>query len=208
VLWQALSRDCSVLDLNGRPVPVPSKGGTALVVALHASQHGATVGHPLKDLQRALDRFEPDVWAEGAARAGECDALFAFRQGLSMFPQGAARLAVLGLEPAMSRQAALRRKGTRVPDYLFEGLSLAERRAILRYRLVPPREEMAALVDPRAAESRGRLVAAHGRRAAEVPVRSARLAWRWLHARNEPSAGDQAPRPMPTGDPSRSRGSG
>jgi hypothetical protein len=143
------------------------------------------------------------VWVDTASRARETDALHAFRQGLAMLPEGAARLSSLGLEPAMTRQAALRRNGTRVPDYLFEGLSLTERLAIVRTRLLPAREEMAAFVDPRAATSRRRLLAAHVSRLGRLPLRSGRLAGRWWQARNHGPAGEAVPTP----EPSRSRGS-
>jgi hypothetical protein len=202
VLWDVLAKDLTPLDLEGTIVPVPCPAATAVVVALHASQHGTTVAHPLKDLQRALDRFDAGVWAEAAARARNAEALYAFRQGLTMLPGGAARLAALGLEPAMSRQAALRRRGTNVPSYLFEGLSLGERWAIVRRRVVPPRGEMEA------ASGHGRLLAAHARRLGRAPFKTARLVGRLARPQSDAAAGAPRPAPLPTGEPSRSRGSG
>jgi hypothetical protein len=202
LLWDALATDLALLDLEGTTVPVPCPAATAVVVALHASQHGATVGHPLRDLQRALDRFDADVWAEAAGRARQADALYSFRQGLSMLPDGLVRLSELDLEPAMSRQAALRRKGTNVPSYLFEGLSIGERWAIVRRRVVPPRGEMPA------ASGRGRLLAAHALRLVRAPFQTARLVGRLARRQDESPAGTPRPGPVSTGEPSRSRGSG
>jgi hypothetical protein len=181
-LWEGMLGHSTTLELGGHVLPVPDLPATAVVIALHASQHGAVARNPLPDLRRALDRFDPGTWSEAAALAGEVGGLEAFRQGLSMLHEGRARLVSLGLDPGLSRQASLRAKGIRVPDYLFEGLTLGERLAIVRPRLTPSRAEIAALIDPRAADSHACLLAAHGRRVVRLPVRLARLGISWRRA--------------------------
>jgi hypothetical protein len=185
VLWRAMCARRTSLDLWGVEVPVPDLAGTAFVVALHASQHGAVLGRPLTDLELCLERFDRAIWADALACAEETGSVVAFRQGLTMVPSGEARLAELGLEPGISRQAALRRKGIPVPAYLFEGLTLRERASILRRQALPSRRALAAFIDPRASHSNLRLALAHCRRLARLPLRAVRLTRRWRRARTE-----------------------
>ena len=194
-LWRALDSRRTALELNGVEVPVPGLSGTAFVVALHASQHGATVPHPLPDLERALSAFGAEIWMDAAACAGETRALQAFRQGLSLLPSGSARLAALGLAPALTPQAALRAKGIRVPDYLFEGLEVSERLSIIRKRLVPTSSGLIARGRPQAAVSGSKRLVAGTRRLAGAPIRMGRLAASWRRVRKQPtSPGRPAPR--------------
>jgi hypothetical protein len=196
-LWGTLSAERSTLEVHGCEVPVPGLAGTALVVALHASQHGTLVVRPLADLERALDRFAPAIWSAAAAHADTSGSLRAFRQGLSLQPAGRERLAALGLVPALTTQAALRSSGIRVPAYLFEHLSLRERLSILRLHLRPGRAAIAAFVDPRATSSRSRLLAAHARRLARLPKRTYRLGTSWWAMRRELASLVGEPDPAP-----------
>ena len=184
-LWAALAACRTTIDVRGTDVPVPDHAGTALVIALHASQHGATAVHPLTDLDRALDRFEPAVWAGAAACAEASGSLVAFRQGLTARPAGRAVLGALGLTPSMSSQSALRMRGVRLPDYLYEGLPARERLSIIRKRIAPARAEIAAFTDPRAAQSTRWLLVAHGRRLVRLPARILRLAAGWRRVSRE-----------------------
>jgi hypothetical protein len=188
VFWEVMAAHREGLALGPVEVFVPDPAGTALVIALHASQHGALIHHVATDLKRALDRFERSSWADASARAAASGSQVAFRQGLTMLPAGQAMLAELGLAPATSRQSALRRKGVELPAYLYESLPLRERLSLVRARIAPPRAEIVAFVEPRAAENNAWLVAAHVLRLMRLPVRSIRLALRWRRAGRSNSA--------------------
>ena len=178
-VWNAFAARREPMLLGPVEVAVPDLAATALVVVLHASQHGALASHVRVDLTRALDRFDRDTWKGALACARECGALTAFRQGLTMLPAGRDLLAGLGLTPLETRQSALRRRGVELPTYLFESLTLRERLTLIGSRLLPSRSELAAYVEPRAATSTRWLVAAHGRRLSRLPGRALRLARRW-----------------------------
>ncbi|MEI8104283.1 MAG: nucleotidyltransferase family protein [Actinomycetes bacterium] len=134
-LWHALKSHRVPFQLQGATISAPDEPALALVLALHASQHGTLFSRPLGDLERAVERFDSSCWHRAAALALEVGALLAFRQGLSMVPAGVTLLHTLSLEPAMSVQAVLRKRGVEVPFYLYEGLSGRERLAFLRLLL-------------------------------------------------------------------------
>jgi hypothetical protein len=187
-LWRALSAHRVGLQLNGTVVPAPDTAGVAFVVALHAAQHGASLPQTLRDLERAVDRVDLDDWRSAASIAEEAEAFAAFRQGLTMLPQGRARLAELGIAPSVTVRSRLRQRGLDVPMYLLEGLAPRERALYFARRIVPSRTEMAA-IDPGAADGTRGLLTAHGRRLARLPGSYARLAAGSLEA---------APGPNPT----------
>jgi hypothetical protein len=174
-LWRWMDAHRETLALGTRSIAVPDLAGTALVIALHASQHGSLVPHAKSDLARALVRFDRDVWRQAAAGARATGSLTAFRQGLTMLRAGRAMLLELELEPARSRRSALRQDGVELPSYLLESLPMRERFALIRSRIVPSRAEMAVFVEPRAAASTAWLLAAHARRLARLPGRMLRF---------------------------------
>jgi hypothetical protein len=182
VSWRALVAHRCMLDLEGTPVRALDQPATALVIALHAAQHGAVVPHTLIDLEHALGRWNVEVWRGAVTLATELDALVAFRQGLTMVDAGILRLRELGLEPALSIRSSLRRRGIELPNYLFESVPLRRRLKILRRRMAPSRTEMAANHDSRAEHSTPRLVEVHVRRLVRLPRRVAQLASGWKRA--------------------------
>ncbi len=139
--------------------------------------------HPLADLERALDRFERAVWVDAAACAERTGGGTAFRQGLTMLPSGRARLEEIRLAPALCTQSALRRRGIRVPDYLFEGLGPGERLFFVRQRIRPASGEIAPYAGSRPGGKDGSPVRATQR--AGLPARMLRLAAEWRRARAE-----------------------
>ena len=185
VFWRAMWRHRDSIELRGQQIPVPDPTATALVVALHAAQHGAVVGHTIEDLSRALDRWSAEVWAGAAGLAREVEALLEFRQALAMLPTGVERLAELGLEPRVTARSVMRERGIEVPDYLLEALPARERATILLRRVWPSRTEIALKFDARAADSTPRLLVVHARRIGRLPTRAAALAVNWRHARRE-----------------------
>lgn len=183
VFWRAMWEHRDSIELRGQQIRVPDPPATALVVALHAAQHGAVVGHTTEDLSRALQRWDANVWSRAAGLAREVGALLEFRQALATLPAGIERLDELGLEPRVTARSVMRERGIEVPDYLLEALPARERATILMRRLWPSRAEIALKFDPRAAGSTPRLLVVHARRIGRLPTRTARLAANWRHAR-------------------------
>ncbi len=188
VFWSAMAAHRSEVEVRGATIPALDEPGTALVIVLHAAQHGGLVAHPLEDMRRALARWDLAVWSDAARLAAEVGALVAFRQGLAMIPEGLQRLDEIGLAPEVTARSAMRRRGIELPDYFEESLSVRERTTILARRVWPSRAEIALTFDPRAAESTTHLLSVHVRRLARLPVRTVELTTHWRHARREAKA--------------------
>lgn len=86
-------------DLGRGSIRVPSEAMRALLVALHAAQHGPDLPHPLEDLERAVARLPEETWREAAALAAELDAEEGFVVGLDLVPEGSVLRERLGYEP-------------------------------------------------------------------------------------------------------------
>lgn len=108
LLWLALKNPTEAVSLNGTAVQVPSAPARAMVVCLHAAQHGRGTERTLEDLSRALARCSKEVWRASARLARDVDALDAFGAGLRMLPQGEELASELGLAPTSSVGVQLR----------------------------------------------------------------------------------------------------
>ena len=86
-VWDALLLHSEPMEVGGTLVDVLDPPGRALMLALHARQHGAAV-KPLTDLHRGLERLEDEVWAETVALADRLDATAALVIGLRLLPEG------------------------------------------------------------------------------------------------------------------------
>jgi hypothetical protein len=104
------------MRVSGQLVLAPSLSRRALIVALHALQHGTGDSQCMEDLRRAIDRCPEDEWIAAAEAAHRLAAASALRTALLLVPRGkelVQRLSVLptveeggGLAPslAVSRQ--------------------------------------------------------------------------------------------------------
>jgi hypothetical protein len=88
LVWQRLWCGARTVDVTGGRVSVPGPVGSALIVALHAAQHGIVASKSLDDLERALVVLEPDVWRQAAGLAEELGAAAPFALGLRLSEQG------------------------------------------------------------------------------------------------------------------------
>ena len=88
-LWRTLAAHTEPMMAGNQSVDVLTPPARALVVALHAAQHGAH-GAPLRDLERALERVPAATWEAAIALAAVVDALPEFATGLRLCPPGAA----------------------------------------------------------------------------------------------------------------------
>ena len=146
VVWHVMSRHTETLPVGGRPVAVPTLPVRALIVAFHASQHGAEVDKPIEDLRRALERADDDVWREAGDIAAEMDATAAFTLGLCLLPEGRHLATRLGLADERLARAAVASESTaRVTlglDRLAHTPGVLAKIGLLRRELVPTRDFM------------------------------------------------------------------
>jgi hypothetical protein len=87
--WRELAPFSEPLRVGGTRFTVLTPPARALVVALHAAQHGPDTTKPLDDLERALARVPEETWAEAAVLAGRLDGTQTFATGLRLLPEGA-----------------------------------------------------------------------------------------------------------------------
>jgi len=107
-VWSEFSRETTSLTLGEARVEIPGRPILALIVVLHAAQHGERAGKALADLERALEQLPLETWRETASAAALLQALPAFAAGLELVPGGAELTAELGLEEQRSEELALR----------------------------------------------------------------------------------------------------
>jgi hypothetical protein len=106
--WNELSSDAGSLVLANELVEMPGRTALALIVALHAAQHGARAGKALADLGRALEQLPFETWREASAAAARLQALPAFKAGLDLAAGGSEFAAQLELPTERSAEVALR----------------------------------------------------------------------------------------------------
>jgi len=109
VFWDEIAADTEMLPLgvgdDASDAEVPAEHARALLVGLHAAQHGPTPT-PLNDLERALAQVPLSTWERAGALARRVRADGYFRSGLCLLPQGrdvAAELALEGEAPIDAR---------------------------------------------------------------------------------------------------------
>jgi hypothetical protein len=110
-VWEGLREGAGAIDVAGTSVAVPSEHGRALIVALHAAQHGPTGRVPLRDVELALQRVDPSVWRQAAALAERLDATAGFAAGLRLAPGGARLLEEMSIGARPTIDLALRAQG-------------------------------------------------------------------------------------------------
>ncbi len=107
-VWERLASGADEVAVAGTPVAVPSAEASALIVALHAAQHGVGIAKPMEDLRRALDRVDLTTWCSAAEIARDLDSEGAFAVGLCLEPRGREVAEHLGLSLESSRVLRLR----------------------------------------------------------------------------------------------------
>jgi hypothetical protein len=187
VAWQALTARRTWVEVGGRSVAALDRCGQALHLAIHAAQHGPTLGlgKVLDELSLALERWPADVWRCAAGLARQLDAEQAFAAGLRLLPQGTTLASELALAPTaeldwLITHREVRPRGTVHLHALGELDGVAARLQILRGLLLPSRTWIAR--EHRWTRSRGPLiVAAYALHFVQLPGWAAR-AW-WYRAR-------------------------
>lgn len=139
--WEVLATGSQTIAVAGAAVPVPGPAGVALVVALHAAQHGASDARLMDDLARAVRRLDEDTWRDALARARSAGAERLLAAGLSLRPEGRELAARIGAQ-ATGLTAAERLRLGAVPDGAFTlahlgTLSWSARPAYVARKVVP-----------------------------------------------------------------------
>jgi hypothetical protein len=184
-VWRRLSEGRRRIEVAGVPVEVPGFAACALIVALHAAQHGIGAGRPMADLARAVARVELETWREAAALAEVLGAAAAFALGLRLHPAGRALAGELGLPEAASR--ALRLHAATPPrtalgiEQVVSARGARARLALLGRKVAPSREFMRHNYPP-ARRGRAQLAGAYAVRLGELAARLPRGMQAWLAA--------------------------
>jgi hypothetical protein len=209
LVWQRLTENVHAIEVAGAQVDVPSEAVSALIVALHAADHGSArhrpgplphlrpsrLGEPInlnvggryaqRDLQLALERVDMPTWRAAAALAEELGAgpLFAF--GLRLDAAGRDVANGLGLTDTVPRQLRLR---AGAPTATVQGIEVlittrgvGARLRLLAYQLVPSRRFMLAS-SPLARRGRLGLVCAYLWRPFRLMMKLPRGVQAWLRA--------------------------
>lgn len=187
-VWRVLSRETEQIMLAGAPVEVPGAPARALLVALHAAQHGAAWEQALKDLEHALARLPDEAWRTAAALAGELDAIPSFAAGLELVEGGEALAERLELPRQRTVEETLR--AWTAPDLtlgihrLTTTRGLRAKGAFVVRKVFPSPAWMRRWV-PLARRGRPGLAAAYAARPLSLALRMPRALRAWRRARSE-----------------------
>lgn len=162
--WSALAAGTERLTIGRVTVETLAPDARAMLIALHAAQHGARARRPIRDLERALERVDADVWTRAAGRARQLGVQGAFALGLRLAPGGAQLADRLALTASASAEARLR-AATPEPTTIGWMRLLEQRSAraalnVMRAELVPRPDFMRAW-SPLARRGRRGLMAAY-----------------------------------------------
>jgi Uncharacterised nucleotidyltransferase len=141
-VFRTLCDSTETIQLGSEQVETLGPDARAVVLALHAAQHGATSTKPLVDLRRGLERLDDHAWRRAAELADRLGATEAFAAGLRILAPGAELAERLGLGTGASVEVHLRAAGATVALGLMgilEPRTWRSRVVMLRRELVPSR---------------------------------------------------------------------
>jgi len=182
-VWDLLAAQTDRLDLGDSQIEIPSVPGRAIVVALHAAQHGVGGEGPLEDLRRVLDRLSLGEWRAVRQLAEQLEAMPALAAGLRLVPGGREVAAELELPETSSVETLLRSTSAPTMSLGFDWLSRTQGfRARARFvaRKVAPQPAFMRAWTPLARRGRSGLAAAYLWRVVWLGFRAgpAYVAWR------------------------------
>lgn len=187
-VWEVCTRDATAMLIGGVDVSTPADPQLAVIVALHAAQHGGDWSRPQDDLVRALDVFSQDVWIAAAQVAAALNARAAFTAGLRLVPSGLAMARALALPDESSFEVLLStgRAGqeARALDRFIRAPGLLAKAQVAVGTAFPSAAHMRA-TRRLAARSRIGLVLAYVMQPAHVVSRLGRSLRHWRRARRE-----------------------
>jgi hypothetical protein len=127
--YRALAAGAESMLVAGVDVRVPGPAGLALIVALHAPQHGPAARKPLEDLRRAIERAGDDVWRDAAGLASRLGVAGRLAAGLRMSAEGASLARRVGLDVSAPRAARSGADPLRILLHRWAGLDVRVRLA-------------------------------------------------------------------------------
>jgi hypothetical protein len=183
VVWDVLTAQTDWMQLGDGRIEVLSLAGRALIVVLHAAQHGVDAEGPLEDLARVLDRLSLEEWRFVRQMAQELEGLSALSAGLRLLPRGSTLATQLALPETTSVETVLRSASAPTMSLGFDWLSRTHgfrRKAIFVTRKVFPHRAFMRAWTPVARRGRLGLAAAYLWRVAWLTARAgpAYIAWR------------------------------
>ena len=161
-LW----RSRTTLSVAGVDVPVPSLGGTALILLLHAVSPGRS-SKPAADLRRAAEVLDSDAWVQARALARMVDAREAVAAAADLLPAGSLPVDLTGPDvPIAAHQWLGGRQNRRMGVNLAVALAQPGRFGPVRHvvRRVFPSPAFVRLWDERARNGTAALALAYGQR--------------------------------------------
>ncbi len=106
VVWRTLTEGSDRIEIAHAQVEVVRDAVSAVLVVLHAVQHGGAA-KPTEDLRRALAIADERLWRDAASVAGRLGAVGPFVLGLELLPAGRDLARRLQLPPSTSVEAHL-----------------------------------------------------------------------------------------------------
>jgi hypothetical protein len=141
-VWSVFSESGETALVAGEQVVLTGPVALALIVALHAAQHGVEKEKPLDDLERALFCLDAATWSEAVALARRLDAIDTFSAGLRLIPAGVELADRLELPRVLPVDVTLRASAAPKLALGFEWLSrtpgLRAKMALIVLALAPP----------------------------------------------------------------------
>ena len=172
MLFLALSRDAHSIAVGRTMVEVPGDGGCALIIALHAAQHGRGVVKTVEDLRGAIRYVPEKTWHQAAMLAGELGVVGPFAVGLRLVDGGAALADRLGVRGSVTVSDHLRAQsapnGPLWIDQLRRAPTFGAAATVLHDALLPSPAAVRAN-HPDLGQSRGRLAAYYVLRWLRIP---------------------------------------
>jgi hypothetical protein len=188
-VWKTLVDHVQPVAVARRQLDGLDPAATALVVGLHAAQHGGQVRKPLDDLARALERVPDAAWQDASALAERLAATPAFAVGLRLLPAGMNLASRLELPESASTEVILRATSAPPLALGFEWLArtpgLRGKLVLIGGKLVPHREFMRACSPPARGGTRLGLALAYAWRPFWLVWHTAPGLRAWLAARRK-----------------------
>lgn len=140
-VWELMSRGTEAITIGGIEVEAPGYAARALLLPLHAAQHGQVEGTPIDDLKLAVASLDDSLWREAAELAARIGASEPFAVGLRMVAGGATLAGRLALPRNASTRVRLVSEGNALValglEQLLEEPSAVGRAKLLLTKLVP-----------------------------------------------------------------------
>ena len=142
-VWSVLAAEVEPLNVPPKRLAALNRTATALIVAMHAAQHGIGVDRVREDLERATSVLPRDTWAAAMHLADRIDALDAYAFGLRLLPGGRNLADDLRLPIRPSVETILRSQDAPPTalgfDWLSQTRGLAGKARLVAGKIVPDR---------------------------------------------------------------------